>query len=337
MSLLRRVPIGPRDLPILATAVVLVATFAVGAARHERFASWTLVRNLLVDNAFVGIAAVGATFVILAGGIDLSVGALMALTSVAVATMVEHGHVHPLAAIAVALAGGLAFGLLQGALIRAFALPAFLVTLAGMFLARGLAFAISSQSLGITHGFVTDVIGRSLSFRVRLGSAELTVPATVTCASLTFAIAWWTLRYTAFGRATYAIGDDERSATLMGLPVARTRVLVYGVAGFLSALAGVAYTLYVRAGDPAACRGFELDVIAAVVIGGTLLRGGVGSVVGTLMGVLIFGLIQTIIAFEGTLSSWWTRITVGALVLAFVAAQRGLARAGRSLGRLGGA
>jgi galactofuranose transport system permease protein len=327
-AFLRR--IGPGSIPLAATALVLVAVFAAGALRYDHFASWMVVRNLLVDNAFLLIAATGATFVILSGGIDLSVGAVMALTSVLVAKLVEHGGVHPLPAIAIAIAVGTLFGAGQGALIRGFALPAFLVTLAGMFLARGLAFAIHPQSIGITHPFVAQTLNETLSFRLPLGPRGVVIPATATLAILVVGVAWWTLRHRPFGRAVYAIGDDERSATLLGLPVGRTRIATYAVAGALAALAGVAFTLYQQAGDPTACKGLELDAIAAVVIGGTLLRGGVGSVIGTTMGVMILGIIQTIITFEGDLSSWWTKIVIGVLVLGFVALQRAIDAAARA-------
>jgi ribose/xylose/arabinose/galactoside ABC-type transport system permease subunit len=325
------VRLRPRDLPFVVAATVLVAAFAVGALRYDHFASVAVVRNLLVDNAFLGVAAVGATFVILSGGIDLSVGAVMALTGVLVAALVERGGVHPALAIAVALAAGAAFGLVQGAVIRGFALPAFLVTLAGMFLARGLAFAVEPQSRPIRHPFVATAMNESATINVSFGGAGTSIPLTVSIAAAAFALAWFVLRHTPFGRRVYAIGDDLQGATVLGLPVAATTIAVYAVSGFLSALAGVVFVLYQQAGDPTACKGLELDAIAAVVIGGTLLRGGVGSVVGTLVGVLIYGLIQTIITFEGTLSSWWTRIVVGALILAFVAAQRVLERVGRRL------
>lgn len=309
-------------IPTLAAAAVLVAAFVAGALRYDHFASWMVVRNLLVDNAFLAIAAAGATFVILSGGIDLSVGAVMALTSVLLARLTESFGWHPLLAIPCVVGGAGLFGFVQGSLIRAFALPAFLVTLAGMFLARGLAFAVHPQSLGIRHPFVADVLNDSLSVRLPLGPRGVLLPCTVLAAATVFLVAWWVLRHTPFGRSVYAIGDDEHAATLMGLRVGRTRVLTYTVAGLLSGLAGVTFALYQQAGDPTACKGLELDAIAAVVIGGTLLRGGVGSVLGTLIGVLILGIIQTLITFEGTLSSWWTKIAIGGLVLAFLALQR---------------
>src|SRR5439155_24200266 len=122
-------------------------------------------------------------------------------------------------------------------------------------------------------------------------------------------------QYTGFGRKVYAIGGTEQSALLMGFPVGSTKLWLYALSGFCSSLAGVAYTFYTSSGNATAGTMLELDAIAAVVIGGTLLSGGVGYVFGTLIGVLILGLIQTIITFEGTLSSWWTKIAIGALLL----------------------
>lgn len=325
--------VAARHLPLAATATVLVVAFAFGALRYDHFASWGVLRNLLVDNAFLGIAAVGATLVILSGGIDLSVGSLVAFTSILIASLIEHFAWHPLGAIAAALALGAAFGAAQGGLIHAFRLPAFLVTLAGMFLVRGLGFVVHPQSLGIRHPFVAETLNESASFGLPIGERPVVIPLTVDLFVLAVAIAAVVLGCTRFGRRVYAVGDDEHAAFLMGVPVARTRVGVYAAAGFCSALAGVAFTLYQQSGDPASCKGFELDAIAAVVMGGTLLRGGVGSVLGSALGVLLFGLIQTIITFEGTLSSWWTRIVVGALVLAFLLLQRILIVLSRSPGR----
>jgi len=132
--------------------------------------------------------------------------------------------------------------------------------------------------------------------------------------------------FTKFGRAVYAIGGNPQSASLMGLPVAATVIRVYALSGFCSALAGVVYALYMLSGYSQHALGLELDAIAAVVIGGTLLTGGRGHVAGTLCGVLILGLIQTLIAFDGRLSSWWTRIAIGLLLLVFCLLQRLLVR-----------
>src|SRR5439155_14017883 len=157
-----------------------------------------------------------------------------------------------------------------------------------------------------------------------------------TCVDVVLLMAIFAAHYTPFGRCIYAIGGDEQSAGLMGLPVGRTKVLTYTLSGFCSALAGVVYTFYTQSGDPASCVGLELDAIAAVVIGGTLLSGGVGFMAGTAMGVLILGLIQNLINFKGDLNTWWTRIAVGMLVFVFILLQNFISSASRRLGRIGG-
>jgi simple sugar transport system permease protein len=305
--------------------------YLFGAIAYEHFTSPAVVRDLLLGNAFLLVAAIGATFVILAGGIDLSVGSVMAFTSILVARLVERAGWHPAAAITVALVVGAGFGAMQGILIQAFSLPAFLVTLAGLFLVRGAAFVVHPQSLAIRHPFIASTLNEKLSLSLTVRAEELVFPITVPAVLAILVCAWFVLGHTRFGRAVYAVGDDEQSALLMGLPVGSVRVRVYAISSLLSALAGVVFLLGQQSGDPAACNGYELDAIAAVVIGGTLLRGGIGSVLGTAVGVAILGLIQTLITFQGNLSSWWTRIIVGALVLAFVGLQRGLsAIAGRA-------
>lgn len=307
-----------------ATAAVLLALFVGGALAYPNFGSLEVVRNLLVDNAFLGVAALGATIVILSGGIDLSVGSVMALASIVLATLIEKAGLHPLAAMPVVIGAALVFGFLQGTLIEFFELPPFMVTLAGLFFARALAFMVAPQSAGIIHPFVGDILAEKCALAFRVGSSQIILPLTVLIWIAATVSILALLTQFRFGRAIYAIGDDAHAAKLMGVPVAATRIAVYSLAGALSGLAGVVFSLYQQSGDPAACRGLELDAIAAVVIGGTLLRGGVGSVIGTTMGVMILGLIQTILAFQGNLSSWWARIAVGALLLLFVGLQRTL-------------
>jgi ribose/xylose/arabinose/galactoside ABC-type transport system permease subunit len=322
-----KLPVSAKYIPLLATALVLIGLYVLGCIAFDNFGSLRVLVNLVGDNAFLGVAAVGATFVILSGGIDLSVGSVVAFTSIFIASLVGHG-VNPIVAIALALVVGALFGTLMGILIRAFQLPPFLVTLAGMFLARGLGFVVQPQSLGITHPFFLEQIGDKLAIPL---NDRVSIPFTATCYVAIFLIALFIAHYTKFGRFVYAIGGDEASATLMGLPVGRTKILIYTVSGFCSALAGVIYTFYTQSGDPASCVGLELDAIAAVVIGGTLLSGGVGFMAGTLMGVLILGLIQTLITFKGDLNTWWTKIVIGMLVLAFILLQNFLAMASARL------
>jgi len=317
--------IASKHIPLLATAAVLVTLYVAGCVAYPNFSSPRVVVALLGDNAFLGIAAVGATFVILSGGIDLSVGSVVAMTSTLIAVLIDGGW-DPRLAILVALACGGALGTGMGTLIHRYRLPPFLVTLAGMFFARGLGFVVHPQSLGIKHPFYLDTVSRDLA--VPLGE-RLYLPFTATCFLAVLVLGIYVAHHTRFGRAVYALGGDEEAATLMGVPIARTRVLVYTFAGLCSALAGVVYTFYTQSGNPASCVGFELDAIAAVVIGGTLLTGGVGFVGGTAIGVLILGLIQSLITFQGTLNTWWTRIAVGLLLLVFLALQNVVVAASR--------
>ncbi len=318
----------PKYIPLLATLLVLVVLYTVGSVSYRNFFSLRVAVDLVGDNGFLGIAAVGATFVILSGGIDLSVGAVVAATSILIAKLLVGPLDLPLfgpvnvpaeAAIALALVVGAGFGAAMGAIIHFYKQPPFLITLAGMFLARGLGFVIHPQSLGIKHPFYDHDHLENLSLRLTGG---VSLPFTAILFLLVLLAGMFIAHLTRFGRAVYAIGDDEPSANLMGVPIGRTKILVYTLAGFCSALAGVAYTFYTQSGDPASCVGFELDAIASVVIGGTLLTGGVGFIGGTALGVLILGLIQTLINFKGDLNSWWTKIAVGVLMLVFIGLQR---------------
>jgi len=309
-----------RFLPLLTTAAVLIALFVTASILYPNFGSMRVVANLFSDNAVLGVVAVGMTFVILSGGIDLSVGSVVAFTTVLIATLVGKG-MHPLPGILLALLLGTLFGWVQGALIQRYNLPAFLVTLGGMFFARGMAFVVNMQSIGISHPFYSRLQDLSIPLG---GRASLSAVALIFLAL--FAAAFFVAHYTVFGRNVYAIGGSIDSAHLMGLPVSRTRPSVYAVSGFCSALAGAVATLYTGSGNPAMSSGLELDAIASVVIGGTLLTGGVGYLSGTLLGVLIFGTIQSALVFDGRLNSWWLRIAIGTLLLAFILLQRALTR-----------
>ena len=309
--------IDSRYVPLLGTIAVFALTAGYGSVAYTGFFSAQVFLNLLIDNAFLCIVGVGMTFVILSGGIDLSVGSVIALTTMVSAALVEHHHWSAWQAIPLVLAIGTAFGALMGWLIQRFRLQPFIVTLAGMFLARGLCYLISIDSISITDATYTAISQARLPL---WSGASITVGALIALAMIAAGI--WLAHTTEFGRTVYAIGGSEPSALLMGLPVARTTVLVYTLSGFCSALAGVVFTFYMLSGYGLHAVGLELDAIAAVVIGGTLLSGGVGYVFGTLFGVLILGIIQTLIAFDGSLSSWWTRIVIGALLFVFCLLQR---------------
>ena len=310
-------------LPLVATGVVWVLMFAAGGMLFDGFVTLRVFFNLLSDNAFLGVIAVGSTFVILSGGIDLSVGSMVGCTGILTTVLIQVQGWHPLLAIGAALAFGAMIGAGQGGLIQRFGLPPFLVTLAGLFLLRGISLWISRDSIRIDD----PLFAQMAEFSLRLpGKASLPLGSLVFLAVLLGGIV--VARHTVFGRTVFAIGGGESSAVLMGLAVPRTKVGVYVLSGVLSALGGVLYALYTSSGNAIAGTGMELDAIAAVVIGGTLLSGGTGSVFGSFVGVLILGTAQTLISFLGTLSSWWTKIFIGALLLAFILLQKALERAG---------
>ena len=189
-----------------------------------------------------------------------------------------------------------------------------------MFLARGLCYVISLSSIPITDPTIVWLS----STRIPIGETWSITPSGI-IALVVVATAFYVLHYTRFGRTVYAIGGGESSAVLMGLPVARTKVLVYVISGTCAGIGGFLFSIFSRSGYSLTGVGMELDAIAAVVIGGTLLTGGSGFVLGSVLGVLVLGLIQTTIAFQGTLSSWWTKIFIGVLLLTVVVLQRAIA------------
>jgi len=311
--------IHSRNLPFLTTLTIFVVAYLLCVLQYPAIFSTRVIGNLLTDNAFLGIAAVGMTFVILSGGIDLSIGSVIAFTSVFVAVMVGTYNLHPLLAFAIVLAISTLFGCLMGAMIRFLSIPPFVVTLAGMFLARGAAYLISTQSVPISHPFIDAIQGFYFRFP---GGGRLTALAMLML--VVFAAGMLIASRTRFGANVYALGGNQQSAELMGVPIGATTIGIYALSGFLSGLAGIVYTLYTSSGYSLATVGVELDAIAAVVIGGTLLTGGTGLVAGTFVGLLIQGLIQTYIVFDGTLSSWWTKIVIGLLLFVFIVLQRAI-------------
>jgi ribose/xylose/arabinose/galactoside ABC-type transport system permease subunit len=306
-------------LPLLATIVIFVLAYAGCTLQYPNMLSTRVIGNLLTDNAFLGIAAVGMTFVIISGGIDLSIGSVIAFTGVFLAVILQNTSIHPLLAFALVLVITTAFGGIMGAIIHYLDMPAFIVTLAGMFLARGMAFVLSIDSIPIDNEYYSTLT--SLYCRLP-GGGRLTLIGGIML--LVFAVGIFIAQRTRFGTNVYALGGGPQTARLMGVPVGRTTIQIYALSGFLAGLSGIVFSLYTSAGYSLAAVGVELDAIAAVVIGGTLLTGGAGFVAGTLIGILIQGLIQTYITFDGTLSSWWTKILIGLLLFAFILMQKAI-------------
>lgn len=300
--------------PVFAALLILLAMIIGALVAFPNFQLPRVLSSILLDNAYLLVLAVGMTFVILTGGIDLSVGAVMAFTGILCARLLADG-VPVAVAVPTMIVLGAAIGLLIGVLVQFFDVQPFIASLIGMFLARGLAFVVSLESIKVENEGLLWL----QSTRFSLGGWYITPTGLIALA--TVALAALLLRYTRFGRTVYAVGGNEQSARLMGLPVVRTKLLVYVISGVCAGLGGIVLTAYSGAGYPLNGMGTELDTIAAVVIGGTLLTGGSGFVIGSMIGVFVYGLIRTIISFLGAEQSW-TRITIGALLLLFVVVQR---------------
>ncbi|WP_327590160.1 sugar ABC transporter permease YjfF [Nonomuraea sp. NBC_00507] len=312
-----RTSIPAKYLPVLVTASLFAAMFVVGGIRYEGFATGQIILNVFIDNAFLLVVAVGMTFVILTGGIDLSVGSVVALSTMISASLMAGPGWPPYLVVPLVLAIGSGLGLVMGYIVHAFDIQPFIVTLAGMFLARGLCYTIGTDSIPIEDATFTAFAQTRIDL-----FADMWISPSVIIALVVVGVAVYVLHYTRLGRSVYATGGSEQSALLMGLPVGRTKITVYTISGFCSALGGVLLSFYMLSGYGLHAVGMELDAIAAVVIGGTLLTGGSGFLLGTVLGVLVLGLIQTIISFEGTLSSWWTKIFIGLLLFVFILLQR---------------
>lgn len=310
-----------RALPLYATIAIFLLAYLICYLQFPAMLSTRVIGNLLTDNAYLGIVAVGMTVVIISGGIDLSVGSVIAFSGVFIAVVLRETGMHPLAAFALLLAISTLFGAAMGGMIHLLAMPPFIVTLAGMFLARGAGYMLTIDSVPIDHAFYETM---QRAYYLMPGKGRLTLLGVTMLASVLLGMIL--LHRTRFGTNVYALGGGEATARLMGVAVGRITVLIYAFSGFMAGLAGIVFSVYTSAGYPLATVGVELNAIAAVVIGGTLLTGGSGTMFGTLIGVLTMGLIQTYIVFDGTLSSWWTKIVIGALLLMFILLQKGLLR-----------
>jgi len=327
--------------PMMATLVLFVIAFIVGGIIWGDTGFLTL-RNFFslfsdVNRTFLFISAIGMTMVIISGGIDLSVGSIAALSTVIIATGNLHG-ISPsgnamgwglpiMTTVVIALCVGTLLGFIMGTLIQVFKVAPFIATLGGMFFARGLCFIISLDSIPIEDP-AFNAFGRwRVTFPDFLNFNNPNALVAINSGVFVFLglliIAIIILRYTKLGRNIYALGGNEQSAILMGLPVGTTRIFVYTFNGFCSALSGVVFALSIESGWGRHLFGMELDVIASVVIGGTLLTGGVGMQMGSVFGVLTTGVIQKFISFGGLMSGYM-RITTAALLFIFVVIQRGI-------------
>jgi ribose/xylose/arabinose/galactoside ABC-type transport system permease subunit len=314
----RAKPLLLRYGPLLTTFAVFLVVYIVGGQLYPAMQKPQVFFNLFINDSSLLLVSIGMTMVILSGGggIDLSVGGVIALTGTASAALLRSG-VSPYLVLPLMIVMGISLGSLMGWIIQYLKVQPFIATLMGLFFARGMAYIISLTSVTITN----DVYKTVALTPVHIPFIKAYVYPTTLVGPVMLLVAIYLSFFTRFGRTIYAMGNNEQSALLMGLSVARSKIAVYAFSGFCSALAGIVFSMSLLAGYGQHATGMELDSIAAVVIGGTSLSGGVGNVIGTLFGVMIHGTIVSVLQFNGTLSSWWTRIGVGVLTLIAIGVQ----------------
>ena len=312
------------------TIVLFFVLYIAGAILYgdRNFTSPQVFLNLFISNAGLIIAAVGMTFVLITGGIDISIGSVIGVVCMMLAWKMEVKHMSAVVAIILVLAFGVIFGLVQGFLVAYLKIQPFIVTLGGMFFARGMTAVICKEQVSI----VSDKIFTTLSsFKISLpfggylnkkGIMQFPyLRVTVVVALIVVLAIYLMLKYTRFGRSIYAVGGNQQSATLMGLDVKKTQMKAYILSSFLTSIGGICYCLNTMAGTTTQATGLEMDAISSAVIGGTLLTGGVGNVLGSLFGVLINGTISTLVKTNGKLISSWSNIVTAILLCFFIVLQ----------------
>lgn len=309
------------SLPTLAALVIFVLMLIYGETAYGRIFQLSTLSNLFINNAHLIILAVGLTFVIISGGIDLSVGAIIALSSVCGVMLAGTG-MNAVLVIVVMIGIGSAIGLTSGLLIQYFNVQPFIATLAMMFLGRGLASMLSTVPVRLEEGSGILLLGTKLKIIDGPKVNDLVITPGVLIALLVVIAAFLVLHRTRTGRTVYAIGGSEQSASLMGLPVLRTKLLIYVISGTLAGIAAVVYTARLGSAQNITGIGWELDAIAAAVIGGTLLTGGFGYVLGSVVGALVLGLMNVLITRDGSIPPEATTIITGGILLIFVLLQR---------------
>jgi ribose transport system permease protein len=299
----------------LGTFAGLVALCLILWAATPHFLTVSNLLNVLEQTAINAIVAVGMTYVIISGGIDLSVGSVLAVSGIALAMALEAGMPMPLG-IAVAFAVGLACGLTNGLLVAVGRLPPFIATLGMMSIARGAALMLAEGR---------PISGFGDSFRMLATERVMMVPAPAIITAAIYLVAHFVLSRTVFGRAAYAIGGNEEAARLSGVAVRFHKTAIYGVAGLMSAAAAVILTARLNSAQPTAGTMYELDAIAATVIGGTSLMGGEGTLVGALIGALIMGVLRNGLNLLNV-SSFFQQVVIGVVIIGAVLVDMSLKR-----------
>ena len=325
--------INGNNLLLLITCVLFVVMYAAGCVIYadKGFTHFQTFLNLFITNAGLICVTCGMTCVMLTGGIDISVGSLIAMDCMILADGMTNKHMNAIALVVFVMIIGVVFGLVQGFLVSYMEIQPFIVTMAGMFFARGMTAVINTDQVSITMDASPLFYGWA--------NAKITLPAflgyanrkgrmiapfirpTIIIALLVVVAIWFVLKYTKFGRVLYAVGGNEQSAKMMGLNVRKVKLEAYVLSSVLCSIGGILFCLNTMTGAVTQAKGLEMSAIAAAVIGGTLLTGGVGNVWGSLVGVLITGTITTLVMTNGKLLSSWANIMTAALLCVFILLQ----------------
>ena len=314
---------------LLTITIVVFLLMYIGAVVFlgEGFLKPQTFLNILNSNAALIITACGMSIVMITGGIDISVGGVVALVSMSCAVYLDYKDGNIFMSILLALGIGLAFGLVQGFLVAYLDIQPFIVSLAGMFFARGMTTIVHTNPFNVENeAFValkgTRITVPGLGSVNRLGKyVDAYVSIGVIVALLIVVILFCVLRWTKLGRNFYAVGGNRQSALMLGINVKRTRFIAHVLCGLLAGIGGYVYFLYVGSGAPAHASGMEMNAIASSIIGGTMLTGGVGNIAGTFFGVLSLSTIQNIVSSAGLDQAWWTGITIAAMLCVFLVIQ----------------
>ena len=318
---------------LMITILLFVIMYAAGMIifNDKGFAKPQMFLNLFISNAGLLVIAMGQTIVMITGGIDISVGSVTALVCMVAANQMENNGASAYTAVLLALVIGLAYGVIQGFLISFLDIQPFIVTLAGMFFGRGLTAIVSTDMISIKNEVFLNWANYKINMPFGTVSKKGVFQAAyiypmVVIALIILIVVIIIMKYTKFGRKLYAIGGNQQSALMMGINVRKTKLCAYILNGLLAGIGGFLFCLNSCAGFVEQAKGLEMDAISSAVIGGTLLSGGVGTPFGTLFGVLIKGSISSLITTQGTLSSWWVRIVLSALLCFFIVLQSIFAR-----------
>lgn len=322
--------INSNTLLLIITIVLFFVMYAAGCVIYsgKGFTHLQTFLNILINNAGLLCVTCGMTCVMLTGGIDISVGSLIALDCMFLAVGMERwGMNAPLLCVLV-LVIGIVFGIVQGFCVGYLQIQPFIVTMAGMFFGRGMTAIISTDQVSISSN---EWFVNLANIRIFLPFGAYTnnkgvvqvpyIRITVVVALIVLVAIFLMLRYTKFGRSLYAVGGNEQSAIMMGLNVPMTKLKAYVLSSFLCSIGGICFCLNTMSGNVQQATGLEMDAIASSVIGGTLLTGGVGNVIGSFFGVLINGTISTLVKTNGKLLSSWSSIAVAALLCFFIVLQ----------------